>query len=81
MTVKNIHGKRSKPGAVGRMKVDDNLLKLIDKISGRLQVEKYGTFIIDLLKKCYSKGATIEEATFLFVHELFKRIRIINSSA
>ncbi len=64
-------------GAVGRMKVDDSLLKLIDQISGRLQVEKYGIFIIDLLKKCYSKGATIEEATFLFVHELFKQFGLL----
>src|SRR6185437_12246053 len=52
-------------GAVGRMKVDDNLLKLIDKISGRLSVEKYGNDLIELLKKCYPKNSTIENSTFL----------------
>jgi len=59
-------------GAVGRMKVDDNLLKLIDRISGRLSVEKYGNILIELLKKCFTKNSTIENSTFLFVHYLFK---------
>ncbi len=64
-------------GAFGRMKVDDALLKLIGKISGRLSVENHGTFLVDLLKKCYSKNATIEEATFLFIHELFKEFGLL----
>jgi bacillithiol biosynthesis cysteine-adding enzyme BshC len=64
-------------GAFGRMRVDDNLLKLIEKVSGRLSVEKYGSFLIDLLKRCYKKNATIEEATFLFVHELFKEFGLL----
>lgn len=59
-------------GAVGRMKVDDNLIKLIEKIAGRLSVEKYGNTLIELLEKCFKKNSTIEEATFLFVHYLFK---------
>ncbi len=59
-------------GAVGRMKVDDNLLQLIDKIAGRLSVEKYGNNVIELLRKCYRKNATIQKATFLLVHHLFK---------
>ncbi len=64
-------------GAFGRMKVDDALLKLIDKISGRLSVENHGSYLIDLLKKCYTKNASIEEATFLFVHELFKEFGLL----
>jgi len=64
-------------GAVGRMKVDDNLLKLIDEIDGRLSVEKYGKEIIDLLKKCFQKNSTIEQSTFLLVHELFKNYGLI----
>lgn len=64
-------------GAVGRMKIDDNLLKLIDKISGRISVEKYGNEITGLLKSCYKKNATIEEATFLFVHHLFKKYGLL----
>ncbi|MDE3185242.1 MAG: bacillithiol biosynthesis cysteine-adding enzyme BshC [Bacteroidota bacterium] len=64
-------------GAFGRMKVDEALLKLIEKISGRLSVEKYGSHLIDLLKKCYTKNASIEEATFLFIHELFKEFGLL----
>lgn len=64
-------------GAFGRMKVDNDLMKLIDKISGRLLVEKYGSYLIDILKKCYTKNTSIEEATFLFVHELFKEFGLL----
>lgn len=64
-------------GAVGRMKVDDDLLKLIDKISGRLFVERYGNELIELLKKCYTKDSTIENSTFLFVHYLFKEYGLL----
>jgi len=64
-------------GAVGRMKVDENLIKLIEKISGRLSVEKYGNEIIQLLKKCFIKNTSIETATFLFVHHLFKEYGLL----
>ena len=69
--------KTEQKGAVGRMKVDDQLLKLIDKISGRLSVEKYGNELIELLKKCYFKNSTIENSTFLFVHHLFKEYGLL----
>jgi bacillithiol biosynthesis cysteine-adding enzyme BshC len=59
-------------GAVGRMKVDDDLLRLIEKIAGRLSVEKYGNDLIALLRKCFVKNSSIEKSTFLFVHYLFK---------
>ncbi|MEO8962174.1 MAG: bacillithiol biosynthesis cysteine-adding enzyme BshC [Ginsengibacter sp.] len=64
-------------GAVGRMKVDDHLIKLIERIAGRLSVEKYGNEIIELLKKCFIENSTIEEATFLFVHYLFKEFGLL----
>jgi bacillithiol biosynthesis cysteine-adding enzyme BshC len=64
-------------GAVGRMKVDDSLLRLIDDIGGRLLVEKYGKEIIDLLKKCFQKNSSIEQSTFLLVHQLFKKYGLI----
>jgi bacillithiol synthase len=64
-------------GAVGRMRVDENLIRLIDKISGRLSVEKYGNEIIQLLKTCFIKDTSIEEATFLFVHHLFKQYGLL----
>lgn len=64
-------------GAVGRMKVDKALVKLIDDISGQVLVEPFGTEIIDLLKLCYKEGTTIEQATFSFVHELFKDYGVV----
>ena len=64
-------------GAVGRMKVDGQLIKLIEKIAGRLTVEKYGEDIIGLLKKCFVKDSTIEEATFLLVHHLFREFGLL----
>lgn len=64
-------------GAVGRMKVDDNLLKLIDEVEGRLSVEKFGKDIIGLLKKCFLKNSTIQQSTFLLVHHLFKSLGLI----
>lgn len=64
-------------GAVGRMKVDDHLLKLIDDIGGRISVEKYGKEIIVLLKKCFQKNSTIEQSTFLLVHHLFKSYGLV----
>jgi bacillithiol biosynthesis cysteine-adding enzyme BshC len=64
-------------GAVGRMKVDSNLIELIEKIAGRLSVEKHGEDIIELLKKSFKKDSTIEQATFLFVHYLFKEFGLL----
>lgn len=64
-------------GAVGRMKVDDSLLKLITEIEGRLSIEEHGKEIIELLKKCFQKNSTIQQSTFLLVHELFKNYGLI----
>jgi bacillithiol biosynthesis cysteine-adding enzyme BshC len=69
--------KTKQTGAVGRMKVDNDLLILVESISGRLKVEKYGNSIISLMRACFTKGRTIEEATFLFVHELFKEFGLL----
>jgi bacillithiol biosynthesis cysteine-adding enzyme BshC len=62
----------SQTGAVGRMKVDRKLIQLIDALSGRLSVEKYGSDLVALLRSCYVENRTIEEATFLLVHHLFR---------
>jgi bacillithiol biosynthesis cysteine-adding enzyme BshC len=64
--------KTKQTGAVGRMNVDENMVQLIEKIAGRLLVEKYGKSVIGLLKKCFVKNSTIEESTFLLIHYLFK---------
>ncbi len=58
-------------GAVGRMKVDKALLKLIDAIAGQAMVHPYGEDWISLLKKAYTEGKTIQQATLEIVHALF----------
>jgi bacillithiol biosynthesis cysteine-adding enzyme BshC len=58
-------------GAVGRMKVDNDLLKLIDTIYGQIGVEPYGKELTDLFKKCYTLGKTIQQATLELVNALF----------
>ncbi len=59
-------------GAVGRMKVDKALVKLIDTIAGEVLVYPFGANIIAVIKDCYKEGITIEQATFKLVNELFK---------
>ena len=63
--------KTEQKGAVGRMKVDKALLQLIEAFSGQLLVHEHGSTLVDLLKRCYVSGVTIEQATFSFVNEVF----------
>ena len=58
-------------GAVGRMLVDDELLKMLTKIKGQLEVEPFGKEIIQLVQECYVKGRTIQDACFYLVNKLF----------
>ena len=58
-------------GAVGRMKVDDALVKLVTLISGQLLVHPFGKEIVELMQQCYQPGVTIETATFSLVNKLF----------
>jgi len=64
-------------GAVGKMFVDKDLLKLIDTVEGRLLAEPFGAEIVTLLRDCYKIKSNIERATFLFVHHLFKRFGLV----
>jgi bacillithiol biosynthesis cysteine-adding enzyme BshC len=64
-------------GAVGRMKVDKELVKLIGLMEGQLMVLPYGNEIIDTLKQYYKEGVTIQEATFHFVNSLFAEYGLI----
>jgi len=63
--------KTNQTGAVGRMKVDKALVKMLDVIGGEITVHPFGNDIISLMKNCYTEGATIEQATFKMVNELF----------
>jgi bacillithiol synthase len=64
-------------GAVGRMKVDKQLVKLIGLMEGQLMVLPYGNEIINGLKQYYKEGSTIQEATFHFVNSLFAEYGLI----
>ncbi len=58
-------------GAVGRMKIDKALLKLIDRMEGQLAVQPFGKEIIEMTRSCYRTGDDIQTATFRFVNKLF----------
>jgi bacillithiol biosynthesis cysteine-adding enzyme BshC len=58
-------------GAVGRMKVDKALLRLIDEIHGQAGVLPFGEELSSLFKSCYTAGKTIQQATLELVNALF----------
>lgn len=58
-------------GAVGRMKVDREFLKLIDAIEGQLAVLPHGEEAVSLIKNSYRLGEDIQTATFKIVNTLF----------
>ena len=64
-------------GAVGRMKVDKELLKLIDSIEGQLAVLPNGEKAVSLVKDCYRLGEDIQTATFKIVNALFAHYGLI----
>jgi len=64
-------------GAVGRMIVNKELLKLIDAIAGQISVQPFGEAIIKALRDCYKENTTIEAATFKFVNELFAEFGLL----
>jgi bacillithiol biosynthesis cysteine-adding enzyme BshC len=57
-------------GAVGRMRVDEDLLKLLTAIKGQLAVLPYGKELVQLLQDCFTKGKSISQATFELVNKL-----------
>lgn len=64
-------------GTVGRMKIDKALLKLIDRMEGQLTVLPQGDEIISLLRKFYTEGTTVQDATFRFVNHLFAEYGLV----
>lgn len=69
--------KTSQTGAVGRMKVDKALVRMLDDIAGEITVHPYGKEITDLMKNCYTDGTTIEQATLKMVNELFGQYGLV----
>jgi bacillithiol synthase len=69
--------KTNQTGAVGRMKVDKALIKILNDIAGEITVQPDGSEIIEQMKACYTEGATIEQATFALVNALFGEYGLI----
>ncbi len=67
----------SQTGAVGRMKVDKELIKLLDAIEGQTGVLPYGKELSELFRKSYVSGRTIQEATLHLVNGLFGRFGLV----
>jgi bacillithiol biosynthesis cysteine-adding enzyme BshC len=63
--------KTNQTGAVGRLKIDKALIKILDDIGGEITIQTYGAEIISLMKTCYTEGASIEQATFKLINALF----------
>ena len=68
---KKLEWKKEQKGAVGRMIVDKTLIQLIDELEGQLIVEEKGREVIELLRKAYVNGKTIQAATFELLNELY----------
>jgi bacillithiol biosynthesis cysteine-adding enzyme BshC len=68
---KKLEWKKEQKGAVGRMIVDQTLIQLINELEGQLSNEAHGREVIDLLRRCYSEGRTIQAATFELVNQLY----------
>ncbi len=69
--------KTKQKGAVGKMLVDASLIDIVRKINAQLSGLKYAGEVQELLTKFFVKGTSIQEATFLFVNELFKNYGLI----
>lgn len=64
-------------GAVGRMAVDDGLLQLVQRISSEISVLPYGEDIMEVVRKCYTRGVPVQNATLGFVNELFGKYGLV----
>jgi bacillithiol synthase len=63
--------KTKQVGAVGRMKVDKGFTKLIDELEGQLSVHTHGKEAIEIFRKAYAEGETIQQCTLGLVNALF----------
>ncbi len=64
-------------GAIGRMKVDDDLIKLLQNLEGYWSVQPEGKEALEVLKEAYTKGKTIAEATLYLVHAFFGKYGLV----
>ncbi|MFV0604636.1 MAG: bacillithiol biosynthesis cysteine-adding enzyme BshC [Niabella sp.] len=71
MNGEKLNWETEQTGAVGRMKIDKNLIGLIKTIAGEIGVLPHGSDIISIIRDCYTEGSSIQDATFKLVHHLF----------
>ena len=64
-------------GAIGRMKVDDELIQLLQNLEGYWSVKPLGKEALEILKQAYQKGKTISEATLALVHAYFGKYGLV----
>ena len=64
-------------GAVGRMKVDKEFIRLINLIEGQIAIQPFGNEIMSLVKDCYKENVSIQQATFKLINELFGEYGLI----
>ena len=58
-------------GAVGRMKVDKDFIRMISLIQGQIGIYTHGNELSDLFKQVYTVGKSIQQATLELVNSLF----------
>ena len=72
----NVDGKEYKwhtkqTGAVGRMKIDDAFLSLLQQLQNQVSVLPFGEEIIQIFKRYYRFGTTLQQATLEVINEFF----------
>lgn len=64
-------------GAVGRMKVDKDFIRMINEIEGQIAVNEFGKELIDIFKSAYVLNNTIQQSTFDLVNSLFGKYGLL----
>jgi bacillithiol biosynthesis cysteine-adding enzyme BshC len=68
---KKYEWKTGQTGAVGRMLIDQDLLRIVQELRNQAGVEPFGDEACTILSECYTKGKTVQQATFELVNRLF----------
>ena len=58
-------------GAVGRMKVDRNLMQLMNEIEGQLSVLSFGNELMQIFRDAYKEKNTIQQSSLALLNSLF----------
>lgn len=78
----SIQGKKytwqtAQKGAVGRMVADAGILQMIQEVEGQLAPFANGGEVTDMLRRHFTKGTSIQQATFGLVNELFGSLGLV----